>query len=309
MDGFGGLVAGYSRSGDELLAQHHPSGTLALHADLVGSVRHTSNAQGVVVGTLSYSPFGNKVSGGTLSPFAFAGERRGAQGSFQYHRDRWMASEFGMFLTLDPEQGQLDIGASLARYGYAGGSPVLYVDPTGRFFDLRGLMVATGLLPVLQAITQRAVAFARAASFAATRAAGRVSYFGRIVSQRLGGLFMQRSGNLVIGPYGQASRAVLDKLARNGGPTTTLYTNLTRLPTAGRPLYVTIGRNAQQTAAAARQTGTIFKAEVPTRLIVELERLGLFRPAQINWTGGVQGVEARIASAAAEYIVHFFTAL
>ena len=59
------------------------------------------------------------------NPVQYAGEYRDALWGGSYLRARWYAPELPLFLSRDPV-------AHLGRYGYAGGNPVMRVDPSGR---------------------------------------------------------------------------------------------------------------------------------------------------------------------------------
>ena len=59
------------------------------------------------------------------NPVQYAGEYRDALWGGYYLRARWYAPELPLFLSRDP-------AAHLGRYGYAGGNPVMRIDPSGR---------------------------------------------------------------------------------------------------------------------------------------------------------------------------------
>jgi len=59
------------------------------------------------------------------NPMQYAGEYRDALWGGSYLRARWYAPELPLFLSRDPV-------AHLGRYGYAGGNPVMRIDPSGR---------------------------------------------------------------------------------------------------------------------------------------------------------------------------------
>ena len=61
------------------------------------------------------------------NPVQYAGEYRDALWGGYYLRARWYAPELPLFLSRDPV-------AHLGRYGYAGGNPVMRIDPSGRSF-------------------------------------------------------------------------------------------------------------------------------------------------------------------------------
>ena len=59
------------------------------------------------------------------NPMQYAGEYRDALWGGYYLRARWYAPQLPLFLSRDPL-------AHLDRYGYAGGNPVMRIDPSGR---------------------------------------------------------------------------------------------------------------------------------------------------------------------------------
>jgi hypothetical protein len=99
--------------------------------------------------------------------------------------------------------------------------------------------------------------------------------------------------------------AYLESLAVGGGPTTSVATNLTQAPQLGRGLFVAAGDDADAVAAEARQGGTLFRANIPTRLITQLVTQHLAEINTVNM-GGVQGTEIHFYPAASYYVVRVF---
>ena len=98
-------------------------------ADGLGSTMAVVDGTGTVQASYTYDVYGKATKTGTLAnSFDFAGQQTDATG-LQYLRARYMDPETGTFLSREP----------LARFpgwtgnplGYAGGSPVGLVDPTG----------------------------------------------------------------------------------------------------------------------------------------------------------------------------------
>ena len=132
----------------------------------------------------------------------------------------------------------------------------------------------------------------------------------RAAATRLGPwVFQMARAAPLVGAGQQAARRgveVLQPLAQGGGPTTTVFTNLSQAPVVGRALSVATGPNARALVDAfAKQAGRIYQAEIPTRLIVELERLGLVTRAMHSTATGL-ATEIRFLPGASEFIVGFF---
>ncbi len=76
----------------------------------------------------------------------------------------------------------------------------------------------------------------------------------------------------------------------------------------GRELFTTVGNNAQVLANAARVEGQLFRANIPTRLVSELEAIGLAERGQLIMNQA-QGVQLRFGATASEFIAPFFEAV
>jgi RHS repeat-associated protein len=117
------------------------------------------------------------------------------------------------------------------------------------------------------------------------------------------------AGGVVYGPYGQVARSTLEKAAAGGGPTTALMTRLQQAPAVGRALSTATGAGADALTRAAQATGQLFTANIPTRLIAELERIGLAERSNTMMTmmgETVQAIEYKFLPAASEFVVPFF---
>jgi len=101
-----------------------------LHQDRLGSVIATASATGVKGSVNTYDPYGN-VSGSAPTSFGYTGYYYYPElGLYDAHA-RIYSPFLGRFLQTDP----IGYQQSLNLYQYAGGSPNLYTDPSGKFFE------------------------------------------------------------------------------------------------------------------------------------------------------------------------------
>ncbi|QST00325.1 DNRLRE domain-containing protein [Pontibacillus sp. ALD_SL1] len=94
-----------------------------------GDITKIIDSNQEVVATYTYDSFGNIIdsSGQTeISPYRYAGYRYDEVTGLYYLNDRHYHSEFGQFLSADP-QGELP------DYTYANNNPLTFVDPSGNF--------------------------------------------------------------------------------------------------------------------------------------------------------------------------------
>ncbi len=112
-----------------------------LHNDHLGSVRRITDADGNVVESRDYLPFGRQVAldpdGDPETTLSFTGHERddhgaGAIDDWDYMHARYYSPWLGRFGSVDPVLGRPERPQSWNRYSYAGNRPVLYVDPDGR---------------------------------------------------------------------------------------------------------------------------------------------------------------------------------
>jgi RHS repeat-associated protein len=100
------------------------------HGDQIGTIQKLTDASGTMVWDRIARPFGETVSinalSGTSQSLRFAGQYADETGlSYNYFRD--YDPTLGRYLQSDP----IGIFGGLNTYGYAGGNPISYVDPTG----------------------------------------------------------------------------------------------------------------------------------------------------------------------------------
>ncbi len=99
-----------------------------VHADLVGSTRLLSSADGTIVEVFNYSPFGRLIDGTPPSGvrILYAGRRLDPTGTYD-HRARSYDPDTGRYLQRDPR----DLADGTNLYAYTGNNPLSFADPTG----------------------------------------------------------------------------------------------------------------------------------------------------------------------------------
>ena len=97
-------------------------------ADHLGSVMQETSSAGAVTLARKYDPWGNMLAGASSGGWAFTGREWDPETGLSYYRSRYFNPELGRFLSEDP----LGLGGGVNLYGYVGGSPVVFVDPSGR---------------------------------------------------------------------------------------------------------------------------------------------------------------------------------
>jgi RHS repeat-associated protein len=98
-------------------------------ADALGSVRATTDNTGNVVDSLSFTAFGETLSG--TGVFGFTGQQQDPTG-LHHLRARQYAPGLGRFTGMDPVQPGAPGTPGWNLYGYAGSNPTTLTDPTGR---------------------------------------------------------------------------------------------------------------------------------------------------------------------------------
>ena len=98
-----------------------------------GSTRALTNELGKVTDTYIYDAFGNLTNqtGSTYNPYLYNQEQYDQNTGLYYLRARYLNPATGRFITQDSYGGNTYDPASLHRYNYANGNPVIGTDPTG----------------------------------------------------------------------------------------------------------------------------------------------------------------------------------
>jgi RHS repeat-associated protein len=100
-----------------------------LLADQQGSTRLITNSAGAVTGSYTYGAYGavTKHTGTATTALGYDAQYTDAQSGLQYLRARYYNPATGQFITLDPI-----VELTRLPYGYVGGNPVNFSDPSGQ---------------------------------------------------------------------------------------------------------------------------------------------------------------------------------
>ncbi|MFL0564486.1 RHS repeat-associated core domain-containing protein [Microbacterium sp. 179-I 1D1 NHS] len=98
------------------------------HNDALGSIRASTDDQGVVLGTRTLTEFGSTASstGAIGTPFGFTGNWTDHTTGLVHLRARDYDPQTGQFLTVDPK-----VEETRQPYAYAGNNPLQFTDHTG----------------------------------------------------------------------------------------------------------------------------------------------------------------------------------
>ncbi len=110
-----------------LIAMRVNSTWYYIHKDHLGSVRVASSSGTTANAAYDYDAYGTvgRATQNVSSPYRFTGQEFDLETSMHNFRARMYDSNLGMFYAADPAH------QTHSRYGYAGGNPVSFVDPTG----------------------------------------------------------------------------------------------------------------------------------------------------------------------------------
>ena len=111
--------------------------------DLLGSVRDIVNADGKVLGHREYNAFGKvtRSTGKAESPFGYTGKMFDDATGLQWNINRWYDAEVGRWVSEDPIGFE---GNDMNLFRYAANSPMIFVDPDGRWWNV--LVLVYGFL-------------------------------------------------------------------------------------------------------------------------------------------------------------------
>jgi RHS repeat-associated protein len=100
-----------------------------LHADHLGTPQAMTDANAQVLWWRDQTPFGQTVAEGgfSVNPLRFPGQYADVESGLAYNYFRDYDPALGRYIQSDP----IGLGGGLNTYGYVGGNPVSYVDPTG----------------------------------------------------------------------------------------------------------------------------------------------------------------------------------
>ncbi len=102
------------------------------HGDALGSVRHVTDESGDAIGSMRYSPFGQRVESTGLLPYmGFTGEPQDPSSDLTYLRARYYNPDLGRFLTADSIIPDPTNGQAWNRYAYVYNDVANLTDPSG----------------------------------------------------------------------------------------------------------------------------------------------------------------------------------
>ena len=103
------------------------------YTDAQGTVLAKADAQGSIVASYDYAPYGKQVLGTPPSgPSGYTGHVNDAESGFVYMQARYYDPGTGRFLSVDPVTPSAGNLYSFNRYVYASNNPIMNIDPDGR---------------------------------------------------------------------------------------------------------------------------------------------------------------------------------
>lgn len=112
---------------DQHLAMQDGAAVTYFGTDHLGSVVQETNASGAVTLARRYDPWGNALTGGSSSGWAFTGREWDSETGLAYYRARYYDPRIGRFINEDP----VGLSGGTNLFGYVDNAPVAGVDPLG----------------------------------------------------------------------------------------------------------------------------------------------------------------------------------
>ncbi|WP_367347455.1 RHS repeat-associated core domain-containing protein [Stenotrophomonas bentonitica] len=103
-----------------------------VHTDALGSPVAVTDGSGAVVERRSYEPYGTAVGTEVKGGPGFTGHVRDTATGLTYVQQRYLDTDLGVFLSVDPVGASVAPVAMFNRYRYANGNPYTLYDPDGR---------------------------------------------------------------------------------------------------------------------------------------------------------------------------------
>jgi len=117
---------------NKVIGKKNPSGSLQFyHPDILGSTTLITDANGNVVDTLYYNPFGELI-GGDAQRYAYTGGELDPASSLLSLGARYYDPKVGKFIQPDPILLDPYNPQDLNKYAYARNNPFRYTDPSGK---------------------------------------------------------------------------------------------------------------------------------------------------------------------------------
>jgi RHS repeat-associated protein len=92
-----------------------------------------ADAQGAIVATFDYRPYGQIASGSEASKPGYTGQVKDVDTGLNYMQARYYDPVLGRFISRDPIAPSAGDIRSINRFQYANSNPIAYTDPTGKF--------------------------------------------------------------------------------------------------------------------------------------------------------------------------------
>jgi RHS repeat-associated protein len=128
-----GTTRKYARVGGRLIGEAVNGSRLAIHTDVIGSVRQKTNAFGSAVHEDIRAPYGSTLIGRSYQNGpAFTGHMEDGGTGLTYMKARYYDPVAMRFISPDPVYVDLSTGGNFNRYWYANNNPYSYTDPDGR---------------------------------------------------------------------------------------------------------------------------------------------------------------------------------
>ena len=109
------------------------TGTENLHSDGLGSVT-LSTGSGSVLARTEYDAWGRgEKSGASGNKFGYTGHQQDDETGLIYFKARYYDPTLGRFIGQDALEGEANLPISWAKYLYANGNPLTYIDPSGMY--------------------------------------------------------------------------------------------------------------------------------------------------------------------------------
>lgn len=133
-----GIATKYIFAGNTRVAMVKAGQTLYFHQDHLGSSSAMSNATGQLVETTEHQPYGavRFHTGTEASNYNFTGQEADPESGLYNYNARLYDPATGMFISADTVVPDYSDPQSLNRYMYCRGNPLVYVDPSGNFWEI-----------------------------------------------------------------------------------------------------------------------------------------------------------------------------
>lgn len=113
-------------------AMAHAGAVAYVYTDAQGTPLAKADANGNIIATFDYAPYGSQALGTPTNGPGYAGHVNDPDTGFTYMQARYYDPEVGRFVSVDPIQPKDKDVFSFNRYTYANNNPYRFTDPNGR---------------------------------------------------------------------------------------------------------------------------------------------------------------------------------